>query len=131
MSVKAKKVVDSKSDDDTPKRVSILSSTASDPRRLEQNIVTTQRLWKTRTADAVLAAGGAAGSLALLQWIQDYLVANNINNNNAVAAAPIIGGFLGGSAIKFFLNQSPPTLEAFWKSTVASVITVPLDERRR
>jgi hypothetical protein len=78
--------------------------------------MTTQTLWKTRTADAFLAAGGAAGSMALLQAIQDYLVANTN------VTTPIIGGFLGGSALKFFLNRNPPTLEAFWKSTAASVV---------
>ena len=78
--------------------------------------MTTQSLWKTRTADAFLAAGGAAGSMALLQAIQDYLL------TNTTVTTPIIGGFLAGSAIKFFLNRNPPSLEAFWKSTAASVV---------
>jgi hypothetical protein len=78
---------------------------------------TTQYLWKLRTADAVLSATGAAGSLILLQWIQDYLILTNYN-----MTTNIVGGFLGGSAIKFFLNQNPPTLEAFFKSTAASIV---------
>ena len=78
---------------------------------------TTQYLWILRTADAVLSAAGAAGSLILLQWIQDYLILTNYN-----MTTNIVGGFLGGSAIKFFLNQNPPTLEAFFKSTAASIV---------
>ena len=75
-----------------------------------------QTTQKTRLADAILAAGGAAGSLALLQAIQDYLSAN------AILERPITGGFLVGSAIKFFLNRNPPSLEAFWKSTAFSIV---------
>jgi len=80
-------------------------------------IKTTQLLWNVRTADAVLSAAGAAGSLILLQWGQDCLILNNYT-----MTTPIVGGFLGGSAIKFFLNQTPPTLEAFFKSTAASIV---------
>jgi len=78
---------------------------------------TTQSLWNVRIADAILSAGGAAGSLILLQWGQDCLILNNYT-----MTTPIVGGFLGGSAIKFFLNQNPPALEAFFKSTAVSIV---------
>ena len=66
----------------------------------------------SKYADAFLAAGGAAGSLALLQVLQDTFFVET----------PIMGGFLAGSSIKFFLNRNPPSLEAFWKSTVFSIV---------
>lgn len=94
-------------------RVSLLSAKALSNASLHPpSVTTTQKLWKTRTADAVLAATGISGSLALLQWIQDHYYDQT----------PIVGGFLVGSAIKFFLNQSPPNLEAFFKSTVAGIV---------
>lgn len=77
---------------------------------------TAQTLQKTRTADAVLSAAGAAGSLMLLQVVQDFLSANTD------IETPIIGGFLVGSSIKLFLNRNPPTLDAFWKSTAFSIV---------
>lgn len=83
---------------------------------MKQSAVTTQTMWKTRTADALLAAGGAAGSLALLQYIQDYLSVTR------TIATPIIGGFLAGSSIKLFLNLNPPSLDGFWKSTAYSIV---------
>ena len=77
-----------------------------------ETATTQQTIQITRYADAVLAAGGAAGSLAFLQFLQDsYFV-----------GTPITAGFLSGSAIKFFFNRNPPSLEAFWKSTAFSVV---------
>ena len=63
-----------------------------------------------RRVDAFLAAAGTAGSLVLLQLLQEYV------------EIPINGGVLIGSSIKFFLNRNPPSLEAFWKSTAAAIV---------
>jgi hypothetical protein len=80
------------------------------PSKGAKKAVKKQTLQATRTADAILAAAGAAGSLALLQLLQEYV------------ETPIIGGFLIGSSIKFFLNRNPPSLEAFWKCTAAAIV---------
>ena len=76
------------------------------------SFTTMKTMWKTRTVDAFFAAGGAAGSLVMLQLIQDYLLGDT----------PVIRGFLVGSATKLFLNRNPPDLEAFLKSTAAAIV---------
>jgi hypothetical protein len=61
-------------------------------------------------ADAVLAAVGAAGSLALLQVLNDaYQI-------------PLVGSFLMSSSVKFFFNPTPPSLDAFCKSSAFAVV---------
>ncbi len=77
-----------------------------------ETATTQQTIQISKYADAVLAAGGAAGSLALLQVLQDTYFEDTL----------IMGGFLAGSSIKFFLNRNPPSLEAFWKSTAFSIV---------
>lgn len=81
-----------------------------------ETATTAKTLQRTRTADAFLAAAGAAGSLALLHVIQDCL-SSHLNIHT-----PVTGGFLVGSATKLFLNRNPPTLDAFWKSTAFSIV---------
>jgi EF-hand domain pair len=66
---------------------------------------------KSSRVDAVLAAAGCAGSLAFLQFLTDH-----------IPGYEFMGSFLVGSALKFFFNENPPTLEAFVQSSLFAIV---------
>jgi EF-hand domain pair len=61
--------------------------------------------------DAVLAAFGCAGTLALLQYLTNRFPTYEVN-----------GSFLTASAIKFFLNESPGSLDACVQSSGIAIL---------
>lgn len=66
---------------------------------------------KSNRVDAFLAAFGCAASLALLQWL-----------SLTFPGYEVMSSCLVSSSIKFFFNESPPSLEAFWKSSIFALL---------
>ncbi|CAB9528992.1 calcium-binding protein [Seminavis robusta] len=67
---------------------------------------------KSNRVDAFLAALGCAGSLALLQYWSVTFPAFALTHSCLVS-----------SSIKFFFNENPPSLRAFWQSSIMGLVT--------
>jgi hypothetical protein len=65
----------------------------------------------SKNADSVLAAVGAGLCLAILTYLSEVL------------QIPMMASFLVGGTIKMFYNREPPSLNAFWTS---SIVLIPL-----
>ena len=63
----------------------------------------------SQNADGVLAAVGSGLCLALLTYA------------SRLFQVPMMASFLIGATVKMFLNREPPTLTAFWKSSIFGV----------
>ena len=67
--------------------------------------------FKANRVDAVLAAMGCAGSLALLQW-----------QSVTFPQYAVMHSCLVSSAVKFFFNETPTSLTAFWQSSLFALL---------
>jgi EF-hand domain pair len=67
--------------------------------------------FQSNRVDAFLAALGCSGSLALLQY-----------QSLQYPEHPLLHSYLVSSAVKFFFNETPTSLDAFWHSSIFAIL---------